>query len=286
MIRDHYPKMAADSGDASLVAAVSAIVPRVFEFTELLVDRFGVTDVGAAFPHTVTYHASCHAIRALNLREQPLKLLQAVRGLELRPLPRLEECCGFGGTFSLKNADVSSAMLADKQAAVLETGAEVCTAVRQLLPAAHRRRAERARARRSAACTWPRSSRRQAVRHDPRRACGRRRVVSRRREGTARAAPAADEPAPRDRHDPGEARRRSWPRCPTGRSCGSRPGRSRTTRCATSTPAWPSSRQRCTAAGGHVHWARDADEANGIVVDILRAHGAVEIIKVKSHDHR
>lgn len=129
MIRDHYPKMAADSGDAALVAAVSAIVPRVFEFTELLVDRFGTTDVGAAFPHSVTYHASCHAIRALNLREQPLKLLQAVRGLELRPLPRLEECCGFGGTFSLKNADVSSAMLADKQAAVLETGAEVCTAV-------------------------------------------------------------------------------------------------------------------------------------------------------------
>ena len=129
MIRDHYPKMAADSGDASLVAAVSAIVPRVFEFTELLVDKFGITDVGAAFPHTVTYHASCHAIRALNLREQPLKLLQAVRGLQLRPLPHLEECCGFGGTFSLKNADVSSAMLADKQAAVIETGAEVCTAV-------------------------------------------------------------------------------------------------------------------------------------------------------------
>jgi L-lactate dehydrogenase complex protein LldE len=129
MIRDHYPTMAEESGDAGLVAAVAALVPRVLEFTELLVDRFGVTDVGATFPHSVTYHPSCHALRALNLREQPLKLLKAVRGLELRPLPRNEECCGFGGTFSLKNAGVSSAMLADKMAAVLETGAEVCTAV-------------------------------------------------------------------------------------------------------------------------------------------------------------
>jgi L-lactate dehydrogenase complex protein LldE len=129
MIRDHYPVMAAESDDAKLASAVSALVPRVYEFTELLVDRLGVTDVGASFPHSVTYHPSCHAIRALNLREQPLKLLRAVRGLELRPLPRSEECCGFGGTFSLKNADVSSAMLQDKAAAVLETGAEVCTAV-------------------------------------------------------------------------------------------------------------------------------------------------------------
>jgi L-lactate dehydrogenase complex protein LldE len=129
MVRDHYPKMAEASGDAGLKAAVAAVVPRVVEFTELLVDRFGVTDVGATFPHTVTYHSSCHALRALNLREQPLKLLKAVRGLELRPLPRNEECCGFGGTFSLKNAGVSSAMLEDKTAAVLETGAEVCTAV-------------------------------------------------------------------------------------------------------------------------------------------------------------
>lgn len=129
MIREHYPKMAASSGDAGLVATVSALVPRVFEFSELLVDKLGVTDVGATFPHRVTYHSSCHAIRALNLREQPLKLLRAVRGLQLLPLPRNEECCGFGGTFSLKNADVSSAMLADKAAAVIETGAEVCTAV-------------------------------------------------------------------------------------------------------------------------------------------------------------
>jgi L-lactate dehydrogenase complex protein LldE len=129
MIREHYPKMAASSGDAGLVAAVAALVPRVFEFSELLVDKLRVTDVGAIFPHRVTYHSSCHALRALNIREQPLKLLRAVGGLQLLPLPGNEECCGFGGTFSLKNADVSSAMLADKAAAVIGTGAEVCTAV-------------------------------------------------------------------------------------------------------------------------------------------------------------
>lgn len=127
-IRQHYPKLAADSGDASLAARVAEIVPRVFEFSELLVDRFGITDVGAAFPHAVTFHCSCHALRILNVCEQPQKLLKAVRGLEFRPLPRIEECCGFGGTFAVKNAGVSTAMLADKIAAVRETGADFVTA--------------------------------------------------------------------------------------------------------------------------------------------------------------
>jgi L-lactate dehydrogenase complex protein LldE len=127
MIRDHYPKMAAESGDPALLAAVTALVPRVFEFSQLLVDRLGVTDVGARFPHRVTYHASCHALRALGVREQPLALLAGVRDLDFRPLPRNQECCGFGGTFSLKNAAVSSAMLADKLTAVQESGAEICT---------------------------------------------------------------------------------------------------------------------------------------------------------------
>jgi L-lactate dehydrogenase complex protein LldE len=128
MIRHHYPKLAADSGDASLVARVADLVPRVFEFSELLVDHFGITEVGARFPHSVTFHCSCHALRMLGVKEQPLKLLGAVAGLEFRPLPRLEECCGFGGTFAIKNAGVSTAMLADKIAAVVETGADVCTA--------------------------------------------------------------------------------------------------------------------------------------------------------------
>lgn len=128
MIRDHYPKMATELQDAVLAEEVTKLVPRVYEFSELLVDRLGLTDVGASFPHTVTYHSSCHALRSLGLREQPLDLLRAVHGIDLRQLAESDECCGFGGTFSVKNVDVSTAMLHDKVAAVLETGARVCTA--------------------------------------------------------------------------------------------------------------------------------------------------------------
>ncbi len=128
MIREHYPRMAAASGDAALVAAVASVVPRVFEFTELLVDQLGAIDVGASFPHRVALHTSCHGLRGIHLRDQPVRLLQAVRGLELVDLPRSDECCGFGGTFAIKNAAVSSAMAADKIGCVLETKADVCTA--------------------------------------------------------------------------------------------------------------------------------------------------------------
>ena len=86
----------------------------MFEFSELLVDKLRVTDVGASFPHTVTLHTSCHSLRSLHLTDQPLRLLRAVRGLELVALPRHDECCGFGGTFAVKNADVSTAMGLDK----------------------------------------------------------------------------------------------------------------------------------------------------------------------------
>lgn len=103
-------------------------VPRVLELSEFLVDVLGVDDVGARYPHRVTYHPTCHALRLLRVGDRPLRLLRNVRELELVELPRAEECCGFGGTFALKNADVSEAMLADKTAAVLSTGTEVVTA--------------------------------------------------------------------------------------------------------------------------------------------------------------
>ena len=128
MMRDHYPKMAAATGDAALQGDVTDLLGRVFEFSELLVDELGVTDVGASYPHTVTLHTSCHSLRSLNLRDQPIRLLQAVKGLRFVPLPRNDECCGFGGTFAVKNADVSTAMAADKVECLLETGAAVCTA--------------------------------------------------------------------------------------------------------------------------------------------------------------
>lgn len=101
----------------------------VFELSELLVHRLGVEDVGASFPHRVAYHSTCHSLRMARVGDAPLRLLRQVRGLELVELPRAEECCGFGGTFSVKNGDTSSAMLADKCACVEESGADVCTAL-------------------------------------------------------------------------------------------------------------------------------------------------------------
>lgn len=127
MVRDAYPRLAAPN--AALSAAVEALAPRTYELSELLVDVLGVTDVGAAFPHRVTYHPTCHGLRMLRLGDRPRRLLEGVRGLELVDLPGAEECCGFGGTFAVKNAGVSAAMLADKCAAVGETGAEYVAAV-------------------------------------------------------------------------------------------------------------------------------------------------------------
>jgi len=121
------------SPSSSCVGAVRElspeIAPHVFELSEFLVGRLGVEDVGASFPHRVTYHPTCHSLRVTQVGDAPLRLLRAVRGLELVELPEAEECCGFGGTFAVKNADTSSAMLADKCSAVLSTGADVCTAV-------------------------------------------------------------------------------------------------------------------------------------------------------------
>ena len=128
LVRDSYTKIAELSGDPGLVAEATAVSARVVELTELLVDRMGVADVGAYYPHRVTYHPTCHGLRALALDDRPLSLLRAVRGIDLVELPQATECCGFGGTFSIKNADVSAAMLTDKVRAILDTGAEVCTA--------------------------------------------------------------------------------------------------------------------------------------------------------------
>ncbi|MFC8672077.1 (Fe-S)-binding protein [Streptomyces griseorubiginosus] len=129
MVRDNYPRIgaraAAEGRGTELADAAASLVPRTYELTEFLVDVLGVTDVGAYFPHTVTYHPSCHGLRMLGLGDRPRRLLQAVKGLELVELPDAEECCGFGGTFAVKNADVSAAMGADKVRNALSTGAEV-----------------------------------------------------------------------------------------------------------------------------------------------------------------
>jgi L-lactate dehydrogenase complex protein LldE len=125
-IRAQYPRLAAE--DPALLREVEALIPRVFEFSQFLTEVLGLQDVGAYYPHRVTYHASCNSLRGLKLGDAPKTLLKAVRGLEFVDLPAIEECCGFGGTFAIKNSEVSTAMLSDKMRALLETGAEVVTA--------------------------------------------------------------------------------------------------------------------------------------------------------------
>jgi L-lactate dehydrogenase complex protein LldE len=129
MVRHHYTRLARELGDTSLHAAVTELAPRVFELSEFLVHELGVDDVGAYYPHRVTYHPSCHALRMLRVDDAPLRLLRNVRGIELVDLPEARTCCGFGGTFAVKNADTSAAMLADKLRCILDTEAEVCTAL-------------------------------------------------------------------------------------------------------------------------------------------------------------
>lgn len=127
-VRDIAPELAREAGDEALADGLGGLAQRTFELTEFLCDRLGVEDVGASFPHRVAYHPTCHSQRGLGLGERPRRLLSAVRGLELVDIPG-EDCCGFGGTFAIKNADVSGAMLVDKLSEIEATGAEVCTAV-------------------------------------------------------------------------------------------------------------------------------------------------------------
>ena len=125
----HQHKIVAErSGDQGLIRAVEAISPRVYELSEFLVDVLGVVDVGAYFPHRVTLHPSCHATRLLAVGDRVERRLGAVGGINMLDLPEAEECCGFGGTFSMKNPDVSVAMGSDKARHVRESGAEVLVA--------------------------------------------------------------------------------------------------------------------------------------------------------------
>ena len=129
MMREHYELMAEAENDPAFLADVRSLLPRVFEFSELLVNRLGVEDIGARFAEKVTYHPSCHSLRMLHVGDAPRRLLRAVRDLTLIELPNQEQCCGFGGTFAVKNADVSAAMLAEKDSCVVQTGAGVVTAL-------------------------------------------------------------------------------------------------------------------------------------------------------------
>ncbi len=127
-IRHQHEFVARVAGDEVLARRAQAVAAKTYELSQFLIDILDTDDVGAYFPHRVTYHPTCHSVRILGVGDRPLRLLRNVRGIDLVELPRHEECCGFGGTFSIKNPDVSSAILADKMEAVIETGAEVLCA--------------------------------------------------------------------------------------------------------------------------------------------------------------
>jgi L-lactate dehydrogenase complex protein LldE len=128
MVRELYPMAAELAGDRDLAGRIEDLGPKVFELSEFLVRKLGITEVGAYYPHRVTYHPTCHSLRMLKVGDAPLELLRNVRGIDLVELSEAQECCGFGGTFAVKNADTSAAMLSDKLRHVLDTEAEVCTA--------------------------------------------------------------------------------------------------------------------------------------------------------------
>ena len=128
MVRDLYARAAEWFDDQQLAAEVAALAPRIYELTEFLVYNLGLEDVGAYYPHRVTYHPTCHSLRVLHVGDAPVRLLRAVHGIDFVELPEALECCGFGGTFAIKNADTSMAMLSDKLRHVLDTRAEVCVA--------------------------------------------------------------------------------------------------------------------------------------------------------------
>jgi L-lactate dehydrogenase complex protein LldE len=121
MVIHQYAALLAD--DPAYAARARDLATRTFEFTRFLVEQLGVTDVGATGAGTVAYHACCHGLRGLDVREQPIALVDAVAGLARVPLPEHDVCCGFGGLFSVKMPDISSAMLARKLDCIEACGA-------------------------------------------------------------------------------------------------------------------------------------------------------------------
>lgn len=123
-VRHQHPMLAEEAGDLGLAEEARAVTSRTYDISEFLVNVLGVTDVGAYFPHRVTYHPTCHSMRVAKVGDAPYQLLNGVKGLHLIELEFADQCCGFGGTFSLKNPDVSRAMVNDKARHVMDTGAE------------------------------------------------------------------------------------------------------------------------------------------------------------------
>jgi L-lactate dehydrogenase complex protein LldE len=122
MVKHHYPSLFKE-GTAEHALALD-ISSRIFEFTEYLVNILKVKDVGAAYPHTVTYHATCHYLREMGLKTEAKTLLNSVRDLEFVSLKVEETCCGFGGAFTVTYPEVSRSMMENKVADILASGAD------------------------------------------------------------------------------------------------------------------------------------------------------------------
>ena len=127
-VRHQHEMLAEHAGDAGLAREAGEVAGRTYDISEFLVDVLGVTDVGAYFPHKVTYHPTCHSMRIARVGDKPMRLLEAVKGITILPLADADRCCGFGGTFALKNPDVSVARAGDKARHVADTGAEYLVA--------------------------------------------------------------------------------------------------------------------------------------------------------------
>ena len=122
MVRHHYPQLFAD--DAAWLQRAQDVAAKTFELTEYLVDILGVDDLGAHYNGVVTYHDSCHLLRNLRIKEQPRSLLRKISGAEFVEMNDSDRCCGFGGSFSFKYADISAAMAEDKASNIIASGAD------------------------------------------------------------------------------------------------------------------------------------------------------------------
>jgi L-lactate dehydrogenase complex protein LldE len=127
MIAHHYAQLF--ENEPQSLQEIHKLEPRVWEFSRFLTDVAGVDDVGARYEKVVTYHDSCHALRELRIKDGPRRLLSKVKGLELREMDAAEECCGFGGTFSVKFAEVSGGMARTKIDSIKRTGADVVVSI-------------------------------------------------------------------------------------------------------------------------------------------------------------
>ena len=265
-VRAQMPELAADPDD---------VAERTLDLSEFLVDRLDAHDVGSAYAGTLTYHPTCHSLRMLRLGDRPELLLRSVTGVDLRPLADATECCGFGGTFALRNADVSTAMLSDKlggwrrpepRRSVRATRRASCTsavgssaAARPRAPSTSQRCSRRERRRPRRAASSVEQSARAALKDATMRANVLRATTTIR---ARRAAVVAETP--------------DWPELRTAGEALRQRALLRLDELLVRLEA------AVTAAGGVVHWARDAAEANALVVDLVSATGERSVVKVKS----